>query len=101
MTDPPAEPAADPVLERRARIAGMVQLGKRLGWACFGVAVVLFFVGLVVGYTTAITTVIVAALLLGSFTLAAGHRVRVRRAGGRAGGAGRGALPLRHPRVPR
>ena len=70
MTDPPADPAADPVLERRARIAGMVQLGKRLGWGCFGVAVVLFFVGLVVGYTTAITTVIVATLLLGSFTLA-------------------------------
>ena len=70
MTDQPADPAADPVLERRARIAGMVQLGKRLGWACFGVAVVLFFVGLVVGYTTALTTVIVAALLLGSFTLA-------------------------------
>jgi hypothetical protein len=66
MTDQPA----DPVLERRARIAGMVQLGKRLGWGCFGVAVVLFFVGLVAGYNTAITTVIVAALLLGSFTLA-------------------------------
>ena len=70
MTDPPAEPAADPVLERRARIAGMVQLGKRLGWGCFAVAVVLFFVGLVAGYNTFITTVIVAALLLGSFTLA-------------------------------
>ena len=66
MTDPPA----DPVLERRALIAGMVQLGKRLGWGCFGVAVVLFFVGLVAGYTTFVTTVIVAALLLGSFTLA-------------------------------
>ena len=66
MTDPPA----DPVLEKRARIAGMVALGKRLGWSCFGLAVVLFFVGLAVGYTTAITTVIVAALLLGSFTLA-------------------------------
>jgi hypothetical protein len=66
MTEPPT----DPVLAKRQRIAGMVQLGKRLGWACFGVAVVLFFVGLVAGYNSAITTNIVAALLLGSFTLA-------------------------------
>lgn len=60
----------DPVLERRRRIAGLVQLGKRVGWGCFGLAMVLFFTGLVVGYTAAVTTVIVAALLLGSATLA-------------------------------
>ena len=60
----------DPVLERRRRIARLVQLGKRVGWACFGLAVVLFFAGLVVGYTGTVTTVIVAALLLGSATLA-------------------------------
>jgi hypothetical protein len=60
----------DPVLERRRRIAGLVQLGKRTGWASFGVAVVLFFTGLVVGYTEALTAVILVALLLGSATLA-------------------------------
>ena len=71
MTDPPADPAADPVLERRARIAGMVQLGKRLGWGCFGVAVVLFFVGPGRRATPPRSRrSIVAALLVGSFTLA-------------------------------
>lgn len=66
MTQPPA----DPVLRRRARIAGLVVVGKRVGWACFGLAVVLFFAGLALGYTSAVTTAIVAALLVGSVTLA-------------------------------
>jgi hypothetical protein len=60
----------DPVLERRRRIATLVTLGKRVGWGCFGLAVVLFFAGLVVGYSSTITTLVVVALLAGSATLA-------------------------------
>lgn len=60
----------DPVLERRRRIAQMVALGKRAGYALFGVAVVLFVVGLVAGYGGGIATAIVAALLVGSVLLA-------------------------------
>jgi hypothetical protein len=63
-------PADDPVLARRRRIAGLVQLGKRLGYGLFAVAVVLFFVGLAAGYRTAITTAIIACLLAGSVVLA-------------------------------
>ena len=60
----------DPVLERRARIARLVAAGKRVGYGLFAVAVVLFAVGLVAGYTSTITTAIVACLLVGSAVLA-------------------------------
>ena len=43
----------DPVLERRRRIAGLVQVGKRLGYGLFLAAIVLFFVGLATGFTHA------------------------------------------------
>ena len=60
----------DPVLERRARIARLVAVGKRVGYGLFAVAVVLFAVGLAAGYTSTITTAIVACLLVGSAVLA-------------------------------
>jgi hypothetical protein len=62
--------ARDPVLERRRRIARLVQLGKRLGYGLFLVAVVLFFAGLAAGFTDLVATVIVACLLVGSVVLA-------------------------------
>ncbi|MBX3313125.1 MAG: hypothetical protein KF906_02295 [Actinobacteria bacterium] len=60
----------DPVLVRRARIAKLVSVGQRVGYGLFGLAVVLFFVGLFGTYTSALTTAIVACLLVGSFVLA-------------------------------
>jgi hypothetical protein len=61
---------SDPVLDRRRRIAGLVDLGKRVGYGLFLVAIVLFFVGLAAGYNGAITGVIIAALVVGSVVLA-------------------------------
>lgn len=69
VPDPTVDPA-DPVLVRRQRIAGLVQAGKRVGYGLFGVAIVLFFVGLAAGYSSGLTTVIVASLLVGSVVLA-------------------------------
>ena len=60
----------DPVLVRRARIAKLVEVGQRLGYGLFGLALVLFFVGFAVGFTTTITTVVVVALIAGSLVLA-------------------------------
>jgi hypothetical protein len=60
----------DPVRERRARIAGWVSLGLRVGYGLFALAVVLFFVGLAVGYSDGLVTVIVVALVVGSIVLA-------------------------------
>jgi hypothetical protein len=60
----------DPVLERRRRIARLVEVGKRVGYGLFALAVILFAVGLVAGFTGGLTAVIVAALLIGSVVLA-------------------------------
>jgi membrane-bound ClpP family serine protease len=60
----------DPVLERRRRIAGLVRLGQRVGYALFGVAIALFVVGLVAGYGGVVGGGIVAALVVGSVVLA-------------------------------
>lgn len=64
------DPASDPVLVRRAAIARLVSVGQRVGYGLFGVAVVLFFVGLAAGYTQVLTNIIVGCLLLGSLILA-------------------------------
>lgn len=61
---------ADPILVKRARIARLVSLGQRIGYGLFGVAIVLFFVGLATNYTPLITSIIVGALLVGSVILA-------------------------------
>lgn len=61
--------AHDPVLDRRRRIARLVEIGQRVGYGAFGVAIVLFLVGLVAGYG-AVTGPIVAAIVLGSIVLA-------------------------------
>ena len=62
--------ATDPVLERRRRIAWLVQLGQRTGYGLFGLAMVLFVVGLVAGFGGAVTTGIVLAIVIGSIVLA-------------------------------
>ena len=60
----------DPVRARRARIARLVELGQRIGYSLFGLAVALFVVGFIVGYSGAVVAVIVAALVVGSAVLA-------------------------------
>lgn len=60
----------DPVLERRRRIARLVDVAKRVGYGLFAVAVIMFAVGLLAGFTGGLTAVIVAALLIGSVVLA-------------------------------
>ena len=70
VPDSPVVPSADPILVKRARIARAVAVGQRVGYSLFALSVVLFFVGLVVGYTRFITDAVVACLLLGSLILA-------------------------------
>ena len=60
----------DPVLARRARIARLTELGQRIGYALFGVAIVLFLVGFVGTFSDLIVTLIVACLGVGSAVLA-------------------------------
>jgi hypothetical protein len=59
----------DPVRARRARIDRASRLGQRIGYGCYAVAVVAFFVGFATEYSTALVAVIVTALVVGSVTL--------------------------------
>ena len=61
---------SDPVIERRIRIAKLVRAGKRIGYGLFLLAMILFFVGIVGSFSDGLTTVIVAALVIGSIILA-------------------------------
>jgi hypothetical protein len=60
----------DPVRARRARIARWVELGQRIGYGLFGLAIVGFVVGFAVGFEGAFVGGIVACLLVGSAVLA-------------------------------
>ena len=60
----------DPVRARRARIARLVAIGQRTGYAAFGLAVVLFVAGFVAGFSRVVVDVIVACLVAGSLVLA-------------------------------
>jgi len=64
------EAVTDPVLARRARIARWVGVGRRAGAALFLLATVVFFAGFAVGFSTAVTVVVIGSLLLGSVVLA-------------------------------
>jgi hypothetical protein len=65
---PPSPP--DPTLARRARIARLTELGQRVGYALFGLAIVAFAVGAVAGFATVEVVVVVACLVAGSVVLA-------------------------------
>lgn len=59
----------DPVLDRRRRIAGLVRLGQRTGYALFGLAIILFVVGAVIGFGD-VSGPITIAIVVGSLVLA-------------------------------
>lgn len=59
----------DPVLERRAHIRRLCELGQRIGYSCFALAVVVFVIGFVVQFPGWIVTVIVGSMVLGSIVL--------------------------------
>lgn len=65
----PRPPSAE-LLARRARIAKFVSVGQRIGYGLFGVAIVLFFVGLFGTLSSGIATAVVVCLLAGSVVLA-------------------------------
>jgi hypothetical protein len=59
----------DPVVARRAAIATWSSRGKRVGYALYGLALVLFFVGLITEYSGWLVTTIVVAMAVGAVLL--------------------------------
>ncbi len=62
--------SVDPVRAKRARIAGLVSAGQRLGYCLFLVAIVGFGVGFVTGFDGVVRTTIIGCLVVGSLVLA-------------------------------
>jgi hypothetical protein len=60
----------DPTLAKRARIAHLVELGQRIGYSLFGIAIVAFVVGFLTDFGGTVRTVIVASIVVGSLILA-------------------------------
>jgi hypothetical protein len=60
----------DPVRAKRARIARLVEVGQRVGYGLFGVAIVAFVVGFVRGFDGVVGPLIVTCIVVGSIVLA-------------------------------
>lgn len=60
----------DPVLRRREQIRHLTDLGQKVGYLLFGLAMVLFVVGFIAGFESIVVTLIVACLVVGSCVLA-------------------------------
>jgi DMSO/TMAO reductase YedYZ heme-binding membrane subunit len=60
----------DPVRERRRRVARWTQLANRLGYLCFGVAIVTFVVGFIVSFNATVSAIVVTSMIVGSVLLA-------------------------------
>ncbi len=65
MTEP-----IDPVLASRARVAGWVSKGLRVGTGLFATAMILFFSGYIFNFNSLLTTAITFCLIVGSVILA-------------------------------
>jgi hypothetical protein len=62
--------AADPIREQRARIAKLVEVGQRVGYGLFAVAIVAFVIGFIADFTGPVVSLIVFCLVAGSIILA-------------------------------
>ncbi|MFI5044857.1 MAG: hypothetical protein ACHQDC_08700 [Acidimicrobiales bacterium] len=67
--EPGAVDPNDPVLVRRAAVVRWCNLGQRVGYSCFGAAVVLFVVGFIVQFPAWLVTVILTLMFVGSVAL--------------------------------
>ena len=70
----------DPVLARRARLARLAVLGKRIGYSALGVAIVSFVVGVLTSFATwtvVVSTIgLVAACVILPVPIVLGYGVR-------------------------
>lgn len=64
------DPADDPVLARRRRIARLVALGQRIGYSLWLVAIVVFAAGAATEFRPAMVTIVIGCLGVGSALLA-------------------------------
>ncbi len=75
MTEQP-----DPILERRARIAHLVEIAQRIGYTALVVAIVAFLAGVLAGFPSWLVTIsivgLVAAIVILPIPIVLGYGVR-------------------------
>lgn len=59
----------DPVRVRRRLMGRLARLGKRVGYSCLGIALVVFMVGAAGKFTSVIVAVVLTTLVVGSVFL--------------------------------
>ena len=64
------EPVTDPVRARRQQVALWTKRANRLGYLCFGIAIVTFVVGFIVSFNSTVSTIVVVSMIVGSLLLA-------------------------------
>jgi hypothetical protein len=60
----------DPVRVRRQQVARWTRLANRLGYLCFGIAILTFIVGFIVSFNGTVSAIVVASMIVGSVLLA-------------------------------
>lgn len=61
---------SDPVTERRRRLARLAEIGQRVGYGLFAVAVVVFVIGAVTEFAGPTVALVVGCMVAGSLVLA-------------------------------
>ncbi len=59
----------DPVLVRRGKIARWCDVGKRVGYSAYGLAMIIFFVAFATTFTPLLTSTIVTLMVAGGIVL--------------------------------
>ena len=60
---------SDPVLAKRARISRLVSLGQRIGYLALAAAIMLFVVGFITRFTSALTAAVLVLMVIACFVL--------------------------------
>lgn len=69
---PPLDPAPspDPVRARRRQIAKWTLIANRVGYLLFAFAIAVFVIAFAVGFSSAMSTIIIVSMVIGSILLA-------------------------------
>jgi membrane-bound ClpP family serine protease len=60
----------DPVRVRRQQVARWARLANRVGYLCFGIAILTFVIGFIVSFNGTVSAIGVASMIVGSILLA-------------------------------
>ena len=61
---------SDPILVQRAKVQRLVNHGQRLGYLLYGVAIVVFLVGLLTDFNSTVAAIVTFGVVAGSVVLA-------------------------------